>query len=271
MPYAEELKTAIQAAELAGSLIMEDYASFVVVPDAPASITTETDRRSQEIILRALRQAFPGDALRAEEETETLAQASHWGPRLWIIDPIDGTRGFARKNGEFAVMIGFVDERKPVVGVVLEPGRNRLTYASKGDGCWCREGQAAARRCRVSKVDSLQVATVTQSHSKDPRNPSPHVQALYPASVIETYSAGIKLALVARGEADIYLNTYERCHDWDICAGQVLVEEAGGRVTSLSGQEPVYGASPALTERGMLATNRTLHPLAMAALSAVRP
>ena len=90
--------------------------------------------------------------------------------------------------------------------------------------------------------------------------------ALRPARVIESYSAGIKLALVARGEADLYLNTYDTYHDWDICAGQILVEEAGGRVTNLLGQEPRYGLPGAVQRHGLLATNGVLHEAALAAL-----
>src|SRR5439155_123979 len=79
-------------------------------PDARADITTEVDRQSQEAILGSLRRRFPGDALCAEEETPTLAAAARSGPRVWVVDPIDGTRGFAQKNGEFSVMIALLEE-----------------------------------------------------------------------------------------------------------------------------------------------------------------
>jgi 3'(2'), 5'-bisphosphate nucleotidase len=82
---------------------------------------------------------------------------------------------------------------------------------------------------------------------------------LQPAKVMETYSAGIKLALVARGEADVYVNSYEAFHDWDVCAGHILVEEAGGRVTGLAGQELQYGLPGAAQAKGLLATNGKLH------------
>ena len=90
------------------------------------------------------------------------------------------------------------------------------------------------------------------------------MQALNPARVIESYSAGIKLALVARGEADIYLNTYDAFHDWDICAGHILVTEAGGQVTGIKGQELQYGLPGAWQKDGLLATNGKLHAAAVA-------
>ncbi len=119
--YDRELATALDAARQAGRYLLEAYARFQAIPDAPADISTEADRRSQEIILAAIRQVFPGDALCAEESTATLAAAAHTGGRLWIVDPIDGTRGFARKNGEFSVMIGFVADGQIGVGVVCQP------------------------------------------------------------------------------------------------------------------------------------------------------
>ncbi len=88
-------------------------------------------------------------------------------------------------------------------------------------------------------------------------------EALGPARIVESYSAGIKLALVARGEADIYLNTYEAFHDWDICAGHILVTEAGGRVTGTGGQELRYGLPGAWQRDGLLATNGLLHDAAL--------
>jgi 3'(2'), 5'-bisphosphate nucleotidase len=265
--YEHELQAALKAARLSGYALREAYERFQVVPDAPADISTDADRRSQEIILTYLQQTFPKDALCAEEETSTLSQATHTGSRLWIVDPIDGTRGFARKNGEFSVMIAFVHEGQPAVGVVLEPAKERLTYAVAGLGCWRQDGKAAQPVvCCVSAVAELTQATLTQSHSRKPGVRSKQVEALNPTRIVETYSAGIKLALVARGEADLYLNTYEAFHDWDICAGHVLVHEAGGQVTGIAGQELHYGLPGAWQRNGLLASNRLLHEEAVKAL-----
>jgi 3'(2'), 5'-bisphosphate nucleotidase len=267
MNYAKELQVALHAAALAKQLILERYAHFRAIPNAPAQLTTETDRESQETILQSIRQAFPADALRAEEKTSTLEQAAGSGPRLWIVDPIDGTRGFARKNGEFSVMVAFVNAGQAVLGVVSEPARARLTYAVRGGGCWRQDNpKEAPERCRVTATAELRQMVVTQSHSRDPGRPSARITALGPARVIETYSAGIKLALVARGEADLYLNTYDACRDWDVCAGQVLVEEAGGRVTDLEGVVPRYSEHGGSLVRGLLASNGLLHPAALETL-----
>jgi 3'(2'), 5'-bisphosphate nucleotidase len=265
MAYERELEAALEAARRAGAMLRGEYDRFQMVPDAPADITTQADRDSQEIVLKYLRAAFPADAFCAEERTESVAGAPATGPRLWIIDPIDGTRGFARKNGEFSVMVGFADEGRPAAGVVLEPARGRVTYAVRGGGCW-RDDQGAGGpvRCHATPTARLAEATLTQSHSRNPADPSREVRALAPRRVVETYSAGIKLALVARGEADLYLNTYEGFHDWDIAAGHVLVEEAGGKVTGLRGEELHYGLPGAWQRHGLLGSNGRVHDEAVA-------
>jgi 3'(2'), 5'-bisphosphate nucleotidase len=271
MSHERELDAALEAAGQAGRVLLERYASFQKIADAPASISTDADRESQEIILGQLRRRFPDDALCAEEATTTLAAAAHTGERLWVVDPIDGTRGFARKNGEFSVMIAFVDRGQVAVGVVLEPARERLTYAVRGGGCWRCDGEfATAIVCRVSATPELPLATLTQSHSRVPGTPSRLVRALNPARVVESYSAGIKLALVARADADVYLNTYDAFHDWDICAGQLLVEEAGGKVTGLGGQQLLYGLPGAWQRQGLVATNGLLHEAALAAIGGAK-
>lgn len=270
MQYAHELAVALEAAALADQLIMDHYQNLVVIPDAPANISTDTDRQSQETVLGHLHAAFPSDALLAEENTPTAAAVPKSGSRLWIIDPIDGTRGFARKNGEFSVMIAFVEEGKVVVGVVTEPAKDRRTFATFGSGCWIQDGSTPPVRSHVTNVAELAAATVTQSHTKPGAPPGKELRALSPRRVIETYSAGVKLAQVARGEADIYLNTYDACHDWDIAAGHILVDEAGGHVTNLLGQTPRYGLPGAWQPHGLVASNSKLHAAALAALAGAR-
>ena len=109
MDYARELDLAREAAAEAGAYLRTAHEAFTPIPDAPASISTEADRTSQELILKRLAAAFPDDAFCAEEVTPTLQSVQCQGTRLWVVDPIDGTRGFVTKNGEFSVMIGLVE------------------------------------------------------------------------------------------------------------------------------------------------------------------
>jgi 3'(2'), 5'-bisphosphate nucleotidase len=267
--YERELEVALAAADLAGRYLIEEYERFQAIPNAAASITTHADRQAQEIILGHILQNFPGDALCAEEATPALQKAAQEGPRQWIVDPIDGTRGFAMKNGEFSVMIGFVDRGVIGASVVAQPAAGRVTYARRGGGCWRQDaarGQSPGTpvQCHVSDVANLEQATLTQSRSRQPGVRGPLVEALNPGRIVESYSAGIKLALVARADADLYLNTYDAFHDWDICAGHLLVAEAGGQVTGIKGEELRYGLPGAWQKAGLLATNGKFHTEAVA-------
>src|SRR5260370_19783909 len=123
--------------------------------------------------------------------------------------------------------------------------------------------QERSSRCQVSTTAALNHATLVQSHSRSPEEPSWQARVLRTARVVEAYSAGVKLARVARGEADLYVNTYPSFHDWDTCAGHILVEEAGGKVTGLAGEELRYGLPGAGQCQGLLGTNGLLHEAAL--------
>jgi 3'(2'), 5'-bisphosphate nucleotidase len=265
MNYEKELQAALEAAAKAGDYLRTAYDAFTPIANAPASISTDADRNSQELILAHLAAAFPGDALCAEESSPRLREAKREGSRVWVVDPIDGTRGFVMKNGEFSVMIGLVAEGRVVVGVVSEPALSRVTYAKLGGGCWLRTSARSPTRCRVNETAALSESVLVQSHAKKGETPWP-VKAIAPKRVVETYSAGVKLAMVARGEVDLYVNTYTHFNDWDICAGDLLVTEAGGTVTEIDGSPVRYGTPGYAQRGGLLATNGRLHSAAAAVL-----
>jgi 3'(2'), 5'-bisphosphate nucleotidase len=259
VPFDQELKAALDAADRAAQVILRHYEVRDAMADAPASISTATDRESQETILRSLSEQFPDDAYRAEENTPSLSGLRSAGPRIWIIDPIDGTRGFVKKNGQFSVMIALVVDGEVVVGVVHEPALKRITFAQRGCGCWRRDSDGELLPVHVSSNADGDRLTLTQSHTKAGRTPTAAVQYLKPARVLETYSAGIKLAQVARGEADVYACEYDAMNDWDIAAGHILVTEAGGRVTMSDGGNLIFGREDPLQVGRLVATNGRVH------------
>src|SRR5207249_34824 len=111
--------------------------------------------------------------------------------------------------------------------------------------------------CRVSAITEPSTSSLIQSHSRAGKRSWP-VEVLNPKLVIETYSAGVKLARVARGEADVYVNTYSEFHDWDIAAGHILVDEAGGQATGLGGETLRYGEPGAWQRHGLIAASSLL-------------
>jgi 3'(2'), 5'-bisphosphate nucleotidase len=264
-PYPTELAAAREAAARASDFLRAEYEAFAAIPDAPVSISTHADRGSQELILAHLHKQFPADALCAEESTPDFDAVPKSGRRAWVVDPIDGTRGFARKVGQFSVMIGLLVDGKPVVGVVAEPAQDRVTFATLGGGCWTKTGARTPMPCRVSSR-GFEDLVLTQSWAKTGMSPKP-VQALQPRTVLETYSGGVKLAQVARGEADVYANTYETFRDWDICAGHLLVTEAGGTVTDLGGNPITYQNDEFAQKNGLIASNGLIHAEAILRLA----
>jgi 3'(2'), 5'-bisphosphate nucleotidase len=261
--YARELAEARAAAQAASAEILALYRTFETIEDAPADISTEADRASQEIILRRLSAAFPGDGFCGEESTATLAELRRTRPseasRVWIVDPIDGSRGFAKKNGEFSVMIGLVEDGRAVLGVVHEPAADRTTFASLGQGCFVHHGSETPRRVAVKPTTAWPDAVVAMSRSRKPEAADRLLAIFGAGRGVATYSAGIKLAQVARGEADLYVGDYPAMHDWDLAAGVALVEEAGGRATDFAGRPLAFGRPPYKQAGGLLATNGRLH------------
>jgi 3'(2'), 5'-bisphosphate nucleotidase len=265
----KELSVALEAIEAAGVEVMRLYRSFERIDDAPSDITTDADFASQELILQRLNEQFPLDRLCAEETTAALEKDRHAGKpeasRMWIVDPIDGTRGFARKNDEFSIMVGLVEKGVAVLGLVLEPANGRLTYAVRGGGCHSRSGpNEPFERARTRSVSWLHDAVVAMSRSRGEDGEARLLELLGAGKGVKTYSAGIKLAQVARGDADIYLGDYPAMQDWDLCAGCILVEEAGGKATDWDGDPLLFGQPPYKQLRGIAASAAGIHSEALA-------
>jgi 3'(2'), 5'-bisphosphate nucleotidase len=269
--YSRELDLTLTTIRRAGEEILRRYASFERIEDAPADISTAADRASQEFILEALHRAFPGDGLCAEEASARFETEAAGAERFWVVDPIDGTRGFARKNGEFSVMIALVEGGEAVLGAVHEPAAERLTWAVAGEGCRVvRDAGGEAVPCAASATEG-RPRVLAMSRSQGEEGERQLLGALGADRAIQTYSAGIKLAQVARGEADLYLGDYLTLRDWDVAAGHVLVTEAGGRVTNIDGEPVRYdGSGRSLRGRGIVASNGGVHQAALEAIAAGR-
>ena len=246
------LETARAAALAAGAAIMEIYAApFTVEQKADASPVTEADRRAESIIIERLRQAAPEIPIIAEE----LAAAGHLpvsAPRLfWLVDPLDGTKEFVRRNGEFTVNIALVEESRPVLGVVHAPAQG-VTYWASEAAAWRQSGTAAPERiaARAAPVRG-KVVLHSRSHS-DERALADYI-AQFADADRRISGSSIKFCLLAAGDADVYPR-FGRTMEWDTAAGQAILEAAGGTVTTLDGAPLRYGkpgfANPDFIARG---------------------
>ncbi|HMQ02318.1 MAG TPA: inositol monophosphatase family protein [Pyrinomonadaceae bacterium] len=271
--FKNELDTAIRLAVEAGAAVREYYAAEIIAEDKigvdnRSEPVTEADREASRIIVTGLAEAFPNDALLSEEEADQLDLRLS-SERVWMIDPIDGTAGFIRKDGDFAVQIGLSVLGSAAIGVVYLPARDILYFASKGEGSFRRSAGTPVERLSVS--DKTDVKEMDIAVSRDHRSPkmSKIIEGLGLRREIGRGSVGVKIGMIADQTCDIYIHLSHRTKFWDTCAPQVILEEAGGRLTDLFGNEFRYDLGNVSNLNGIVASNGTAHQLTLERLDPI--
>ncbi|MBI4715488.1 MAG: 3'(2'),5'-bisphosphate nucleotidase CysQ [Nitrospirae bacterium] len=211
---------------------------------------TAADRASHDLIRSTLETAFPEIPCISEEGREVPYEERKEWRRFWLVDPLDGTREFIQRTGDFTVNIALIEEGRPVWGVVYAPATEALYYASKEEGAWKQAGEETPVRIRVNAHPGEKgvVAVASRAHASEGDD-----RLLTRLAVRERISVGssLKFCVVAEGKADVYprLNpTYE----WDTAAGQCVLEAAGGVVLDPSGG-PLRYNKPTLKNDGFIA------------------
>ncbi len=232
------LERLIPIAREAGRVILEVYAGdFAVRGKGDDSPVTEADERAEAVIAQALTALTPGVPVVAEESVAADG-LPEFGTRFWLVDPLDGTREFISRNGEFTVNIALVENGLPSAGVVFAPALDRLFAGAIGCGAFAEEG--GLRRTIEARHPPAEGLTVVSSRSHD----SPHALAdcLQGRPVAARMSVGssLKLCLIAAGEADFYPRA-GRTMEWDIAAGHAVLAAAGGKVLTMTGDPLRYG------------------------------
>lgn len=248
-----EEKEAVQIARDAGRILMEIYATdFSVQYKGNADPVTTADRRANEQIVAALRKAFPGDGVVAEETADT-SDARTKG-RCWYVDPLDGTKEFIAKNGEFSVMLGLSIDGRAALGVVYQPVTDRLYRGVVGRGAVLElEGRNDALHVSEKKNSEDLRLVVSRSHRSSSTDKL--VEALRIREERSSGSVGLKVGLIATREADLYVHVSDRSSAWDACGPDAILHAAGGRFTDLAGDPFIYGGSEMKNARGILACN----------------
>ncbi len=247
--WAHELSVARQAACDAAELIRGRFGQKNDVQyKTPIEPLTEADLIADQLLEARIRDAFPDDAWMSEEGGDSSRRL--FQDRVWIVDPLDGTREFIEGRPEFCVSIALVERGAPVVGVVVNP----LT----GEVFTARQGQGAHRNdapLRVSDASVPQKADIVVSRNESRSGMLSAFEGRLPLRPLGGMAN--KLAVIAAGLADGTFTCQQRCQ-WDVAAGMLLVTEAGGRVTRLDGR-PLLLNQPSPTFEGLLATNGPLH------------
>jgi 3'(2'), 5'-bisphosphate nucleotidase len=228
-----------QIAKRAGAEILKVYQTdFKVDQKADRSPVTEADRAAEALILHAIREGITDKLPIVGEEAVAAGKAPVIkDSAFWLVDPLDGTKEFISKNGEFTVNIAIVENGRPVLGVVHAPV-TRKTYWGAAVGSFAQDGDGPERmiKCRTAPAHGL-VAMVSRSHR------GPDVDAyLARYKIANEASAGsaLKFCVVAEGKADIYPRL-GRTMEWDTAAGHAILRFAGGTVEDLEGKVLTYG------------------------------
>lgn len=230
----------------AGALIMEIYESdFDVLSKDDSSPVTEADERAERLILSGLAVAEPGLVVIAEESAAAGHLPEH-GARFALVDPLDGTKEFINKRGEFTVNIAIIEHGRPVMGVVYAPALSRLFVAESPDTAWQAEVAPGALLPPVSARLAMSIRRCPQDGltaiaSKSHRSPETD-EFLGKFNTADIVSAGssLKFCLIAAGEADLYPRM-GRTMEWDTAAGQAVAEAAGARVLCEDNSPLLYG------------------------------
>jgi 3'(2'), 5'-bisphosphate nucleotidase len=225
-------------ARRAGAAILEVYAGDFAVEEKPDhSPLTMADTRSHTIIVEALQERFPHIPVLSEEGKDVPFAVRRSWPLFWLVDPLDGTKEFINRNGEFTVNIALIDGNRPVLGVVYVPVPALTYYACTGQAAYKQKGECAIQPVRVRRFDGGKpIVVASRSHAG--KETEAFLKKIGEHDIVSMGSA-LKLCLVAEGAADVYPRLGPTM-EWDTAAAQCVVEAAGGRVTDLNRQPLVY-------------------------------
>jgi 3'(2'), 5'-bisphosphate nucleotidase len=248
----ELLEGARRAARAAAVAILEIYRTpFEVRSKADASPVTEADERAEAIISDILAKLAPSIPIIAEEMAERGLPAA--AERFWLVDPLDGTREFVAKNGEFTTNIGLIEGDRPVLGVIHLPVTN-VTYAAAGPGTATRQEQDSAPVPIAARPVPASGAVIAHSRSHGNNAELAAYVATIPGAQKRIGGSAAKFCFVAEGSADLYPR-FGPTMEWDTAAGQAIVEAAGGGVATFDGQ-PLRYAKPGFRNPEFLASGK---------------
>ncbi|HEX7956830.1 MAG TPA: 3'(2'),5'-bisphosphate nucleotidase CysQ, partial [Pyrinomonadaceae bacterium] len=224
-----------------------------------------------ELIVRALREQFPEDGVLAEESVDTDRRIGR--ERVWMIDPIDGTKGFIAGTGDFCVQIGLAVEGRAALGILYAPATDVLYWAARGHGAWVlrptseADESAKAERLGVTEESDLARMRLAESRSHRGARMESVVGALGVRAEVRSHSVGIKVGLLVERQADLYIHLSPKTKQWDTCAPEAVLAEAGGRMTDLWGAPMRYNTPDVLNRNGLVASNGAAHEEVVGRLS----
>lgn len=266
------LHTALDISAEAGALLHQGYGAVRerATKSSAIDLVTEFDHQAEALIISRLRAAFPGHLVLGEEGTRDEAAVAGSGDvPTWIVDPIDGTNNFSHAFPVFAVSLALWQGKNPLVGVLADPLRDETFYAVRDQGAWLASGRQAPRRLQTSAATTLVESLLATGfpydrHTSDQDNLAEFGAFLKRAQGLRRCgAAALDLAYVAAGRLDGYWEY--KLSSWDVAAGVLLVQEAGGEVTMMDGQP--FQLAPTVD---LIASNGKIHAAMRAVIASVR-
>jgi len=259
--YEHELRVALDLAREAGAAILEFYGGPLQVEQKigfdDREPVTQADRVANELIVKALRKEFPKDGILAEESVDTAHRLDK--RRVWMIDPLDGTNGFIDGNGDFAVQIGLAQDGQCVLGVVHQPITGVLYHAVRGQGTSIIRPDRNPKQATVSDQKELSLMRLAASRTHRSPRMDKVVKAFRVKEEIRRGSVGIKVGLIIERQCDLYVHLSPRTKQWDTCAPEIILTEAGGLLTDLFGRPLKYNSPEVQNRNGIIASNGAAH------------
>ncbi len=254
MMWKKELEIAKRAAVKAGEAIMEIYngTDFGIEYKKDNSPLTMADKAANAIIVKMLREHFPNYAILSEEEKDNLSRLEN--EFCFVVDPLDGTKEFIKRNGQFTVNIALAHNHVSVMGVIYVPVTGELYYASQGEGAYLQSQEGDVISLHVSDNTDIPSLRVVMSSSHGCLQMDELLEKYYLKNFVKKGSS-LKGCMIASGEADIYYR-FNPTMEWDTAAMQCIVEEAGGIFRQMDGTPMYYNRENSLNEKGFYILNK---------------
>lgn len=260
---SKELELMKEVVKKAGAAAMEFYGKEAGVRDKGGdNPVTDADLASEKVILDGVAHLDYG--ILSEESEDDLVRLDK--ERVFVIDPLDGTKDFINQTGEFTIMIGLVENGESIAGVVYQPVPDRLYFAERGQGAWLEEKGGEPVRIGVSEIDDPSEARLLISRNHLLELEQNVAKKLGLINLIPCGSAGLKISLISSAEAEIYMNTSDKTFEWDICAAAVILSEAGGVLTDMDGGEILFNKEDPRNHKGFVVTNTLLYEMCLSAI-----
>jgi len=245
----------------AGLAIMEIYNLPMQFSEVEAksdnSPLTKADKAANEVIVKALQKNYPAIPLISEEEKEVPFETRQSWDYFWLIDPLDGTKEFIKRNGEFTVNIALIHHNYPVQGFIYVPVTDEY-YFTEGNQAFYQKGENEAIAIKVSNKTQDLIALGSRSHAKPEDE---EFLSKLPISGLKNFGSSLKFCKVADATADIYYRSGPTM-EWDTAAGQAILEKAGGKVTDLKGERFRYNKE-SLLNGGFVASSFIIEQLTL--------